>query len=153
IKFRKSAISDVGMLLQQFNEDLKRYICPWLFEAGSEFKIGSKIYLADLLNFIKKRTYIEYITGFSVIHFYNWQNEVTGEVLAAMHDLNDSEQAYVKGSVPEAVIIPSEEHMLTVLDKSYYEDAEPVGVGNLLIGNEDRKSTRLNSSHVKISYA
>src|SRR5690606_20281661 len=99
------------------NDDLKRYLCPWIFESGSSFKIGSQIYMADLLNYIKRRPYVDYITGFSVIHFYNWEHELTGEVLAGINDFGQNDRDYIKGSVPEAVIVPSEDHMLTVIDE------------------------------------
>ena len=89
-----------------------------------------------MINYIKKQSYVEYLTGFSVLHFFNWHNERTGETLAGMHDLGKSKMNYIKGSVPEAVLIPSDEHMFTVIEEAEYSDALEIGIGNLKISNE-----------------
>ena len=71
-----------------------------------------------------------------MLHFFNWFNEHTGETLAGMNDLGKNNMNFIKGSVPEAVIIPSDEHMFTVLDESTYSDPIQIGIGNLTISEE-----------------
>jgi hypothetical protein len=122
--------------MQKLNDDIKRYLCPWLYESSSSFKIGSHIYVTELLNYIKKRPYIEYLTGFSVLHFFNWSNEHNDENLSGMNDLGLNNMNYIKGSVPEAVIIPSDEHMFTIMEEAVYSDPVQVGIGNLAISDE-----------------
>lgn len=136
VKFNGKEPADRGFYIKKLNEDIQRYLCPWLFESSSSFKIGSQIYITELVNYIKKRPYVEYLTGFSVLHFYNWHNERTGETLSGMNDLGRNNMSFIRGSVPEAVIIPSEEHMFTVLDEAQYADAVQVGIGNLSIADE-----------------
>ena len=136
VKFSGTESSDRGFYLQKLNEDIQRYLCPWLYESSSSFKIGSQIYITELVNYIKKRPYVEYLTGFSVLHFYNWHNERTGETLSGMNDLGRNNISFIRGSVPEAVIIPSEEHMFSILDEVEYADSVKVGIGNLSIAEE-----------------
>lgn len=136
VKFSGKKTGDTGFYVKKLNEDIRRYLCPWLYESSSSFKIGSQIFVSDLINYIKKQTYVEYLTGFSVLHFFNWHNERTGETLAGMHDLGKSKMNYIKGSVPEAVLIPSDEHMFTVIEEAEYSDALEIGIGNLKISNE-----------------
>jgi hypothetical protein len=136
IKFRQNKSSDGGLYKQKLSEDLKKYLCPWLYESSSSFKIGSQIYVTEVLNYIKKRPYVEYVTGFSILHFYHWQNDESGEILAGVNDFGRNNLNAIRGSVPEAVIIPSEDHTLTVLDEAEYSDPLRTGIGNLLIGEE-----------------
>jgi len=136
VKFGGKQNIDSGYYIQKLNEDIRRYLCPWLYESRSSFNIGSHIYIADLLNYIKKRPYIEYLTGFSVLHFFNWHNERTGETLSGMNDLGRNNMNYIKGSVPEAVLIPSNEHMFTIMDEAEFADPIEIGIGNLKISEE-----------------
>ena len=136
VKFAGKHSNDHGYYMQKLNDDIKRYLCPWLYESSSSFKIGSHIYVTELLNYIKKRPYIEYLTGFSVLHFFNWSNEHNDENLSGMNDLGLNNMNYIKGSVPEAVIIPSDEHMFTIMEEAVYSDPVQVGIGNLAISDE-----------------
>ncbi len=136
VKFAGKNSDDLGYYMQKLNEDIKRYLCPWLYESSSSFKIGSHIYVTELLNYIKKRPYVEYLTGFSVLHFFNWYNEQNDETLSGMNDIGLNNMNYIKGSVPEAVIIPSDEHMFTIMEEAIYSDPVQVGIGNLAISDE-----------------
>jgi hypothetical protein len=136
VKFSGKQSGEVGYYMQKLNDDIRRYLCPWLYESSSSFKIGSQIYISDLMNYIKKQTYIEYLTGFSVLHFFNWQNEITGETLSGMNDLGKNKMNFIRGSIPEAVLIPSDEHMFTVMEEAEYSDPLEIGIGSLKISQE-----------------
>lgn len=136
IKFRRDKSPDNGLYTRMLNEDIKRYLCPWLYESSSSFKIGSRIYVAEVLNYIKKRSYVDYVTGFTILHFYNWKNEETGEILSGVNDFSRNNRVSVRGSVPEAVIIPSDEHMISILDEAQYSEPVKTGIGNLFIAEE-----------------
>ncbi len=136
IKFKHNKSSDDGLYKQRLGEDLKKYLCPWLYESSSSFKIGSQIFVTEVLNYVKKRPYVDYVTGFSVLHFYNWENEETGEILSGVNDFGRNNLNVLRGSVPEAVIIPSEDHMLDVIVDPEYSEPLRTGIGNLLIGEE-----------------
>jgi hypothetical protein len=136
IKFKHNKTSDEGIYKQKLAEDLKKYLCPWLYESSSSFKIGSRIFLTEILNYIKRRPYVDYITGFSVLHFYEWENGENGEVLSGVNDFGSNNLNVIQGSAPEAVIIPSEDHMFEVITDAEYSEPLKIGVGNLLIGEE-----------------
>jgi len=136
VKFSGKQSGDSGYYIKKLNEDIRRYLCPWLYESSSSFKIGSQIYVTDLINYIKKQPYVEYLTGFSILHFYNWQNERTGETLYGMNDLVKNKMNFIRGSVPEAVLIPSDEHLFTVMEEAEYSEALEIGIGSLKISQE-----------------
>jgi hypothetical protein len=51
------------------NEDLKKFLSPWAFDANKEINFGSTYHKSAILNFIEEREYIDVILGFEVIHY------------------------------------------------------------------------------------
>ena len=136
VMFTDSAGRDYGALSRQLTADINRFIAPWLHGESVEIKIGSRIYTTDLQMFIKTRPYVGYITGFSVVHFYNVKNIVANELEAEIEDSAVDNQDYISGSTPAAVLIPSSAHIIKVLNEPEFDKPHPSGVGSLYIGEE-----------------
>lgn len=136
VKFNGDTSLDYGMYIGRLHDDIKEYFCPWLYAAGSVFKVGTEIYIADLLNFLKRKSYISAITGFSVIHFFSEKDDDNGECFTRMRDYANEPGDFVKGSVPEAVLIPSDNHLIEIMDELEYAAPEKVGIGKLAVANE-----------------
>jgi hypothetical protein len=136
VKFNAAPGVDTGHYLQKLNQDIKRYICTWLYQSDAPLKIGATIYLSDMLNFIKNLPYISVVTGFSMVHFFQVRNFRTGEYGAAIIDSAVDNVSFLRGSVPEAVLIPSEDHLITVMKDLVYEQPMEVGIGSLPVGSE-----------------
>ncbi len=134
--FADTEISDNGYFLRMLNADINAYIAPWMYGRESDLKIGSRIYKSDILNFIKTRPYVAYTTGFSVIHFYK-KRDIAEEALdAEILDTAVDTEDYISCSTQEAVLIPSASHLITVLEKSSFEEPKKTGIGSFLIGEE-----------------
>jgi hypothetical protein len=43
---------------------------------------------------------------------------------------------FIRGSIPEAVLIPSDEHMFTVIEEAEYSEPLEIGIGSLKISQE-----------------
>ncbi|WP_448699243.1 baseplate J/gp47 family protein [Mucilaginibacter sp. AW1-3] len=145
VKFADDSLPDTGMYVRRLIDDIKRYLCPWLYDEGSKFKIGSDIYIGEMLNYIKKRPYIKYITGFSLVHFYTTIDD-DGEVLARAVDYANNNEMYIRGSMPETVLIPNNTHLITVEDDMKYVKAKKVGISEFavmdeLLVNQDKQNT------------
>lgn len=136
VMFTDSAGRDYGALSRQLTADINRFIAPWLHGESAEIKIGSRIYTTDLQMFIKTRPYVGYITGFSVVHFYNIKNVVANELEAEIEDSAVDQQDYISGSTPAAVLIPSSAHIITVLNEPEFAEPYPAGISNFYIGEE-----------------
>jgi hypothetical protein len=145
---RSAAISgqapaDSGFYLKQLQEDIKTFFCPWLYNPGAVIKIGTRVYLSGLLAWLKNLPYIETITGFSVVHFFREKDPTTGALRAAVIDSAVDQVDFVQGSVPEAVLIPSDHHLITVMNDWEYQEPLQKGIRDFLIGHEllisDRK--------------
>ena len=109
-----------GILLQKLNTDIKQWIAPWLYNPGSNINTEGKIYLSEILNFIKRCPYVSYVTGFSVLHFYQVYDIKTGEFYDRVIDSATEKIEYLKASLPNALLVSSSEHAITVLDKPHY---------------------------------
>lgn len=136
VQFTSTGTGDQGLLPARLHLDIKRYLCPWLFEEGSDIIIGGKIYLSDILNFIKHLPYVEYVTGFSVVHFFRIQDINTGGYTASAIDSARRPVKFICGSIPGAVLVPCKEHLITILDKPGYVEPGPMGIGHFAVGSE-----------------
>lgn len=125
-----------GILLQRLNRDIKEWISPWLYNPGTHINTEGKIYLSEILNFIKKCPYVSYVTGFSVLHFYQVYNVKTGEFYDRVLDSAQDKVEYLKASLPHALLVSSPEHAITVLDKPQYVEPSNTGIGGMVIGSE-----------------
>jgi len=125
-----------GYYLKRLHEDISQLLCPWIYSPDSDVRIGTRIYIPELLTYIKKRPYISEVRGFSVVHFFSVKDAVTGELKGAMIDSAVHPIEFIQGSVPEAVLIPSDHHLIGLLDNDDNIEPNPKGIGDLFIGNE-----------------
>ncbi|GAB2835139.1 hypothetical protein [Ferruginibacter profundus] len=51
------------------NEDLKKFLSPWAFDANKEINFGSTYHKSTILNFIEERKYVDVVLGFEVLHY------------------------------------------------------------------------------------
>lgn len=136
IKFNSDGLTDTGMYMRKFTDDIKRYLCPWLYDGASVFKIGTSIYIGEMLNFLKKLPYVKYITGFSLIHFYYNDALEDDEKKARIIDYANNNDAFIKGTLPETVLIPSTTHLITIEDDVKHVRAKKSGISELAIMDE-----------------
>ena len=132
----RSNSGSAGYYLKTLHDDIRQYLCPWIYSPGSEVKIGTRIFLPELLTFIRRRPYIAELTGFSVIHFFQVKDPETGELRSALVDSAVDPTDYIQGSLPESVLIPAEHHLITLMDHEGYDPPESAGIRDLSLGDE-----------------
>lgn len=136
VQFIEARGFDQGFYIQELNKDIRKYLCPWLYESTSSLSIGTSIYLADILNYIKGLPYISGATGFSLVHFFKVRDIRTGEHNSKILDTAVDNVEFIRGSVPEAILIPADDHLITVQKNLVYADPSKVGIGSLPVGDE-----------------
>ncbi|CAL1518631.1 hypothetical protein [Chitinophaga sp. MM2321] len=136
IRFKEQTGHNRNSYLRQLHLDIQKYLCPWLFDPSSHLKVGSTLYKSELLNFINKQSYVDYITGFSLVHFYYSIDPATDAIKAFITDTAVNDLQMINPSIPQAVLIPSQEHHITILETPEYKVAEPLGINALQISNE-----------------
>jgi hypothetical protein len=127
--------TDKNYYMVKLQEDIRHYLTPWLFDSQTDVKMGGALYTADILNFIKKLPYIAFVTGFSMVHFFE-ERDADGKAIHCMLDTAVSNTDYVKASRCEAILIPALHHSIRVLDEWEYRDPEPIGISNVITGEE-----------------
>jgi hypothetical protein len=138
IAIRKDGVNtNDGYYLKLLNEDVSRFMNPWLYNQGEEIKIGSRIYIQDILDDIKRKPYVQYITAFSVLHFFKRLDRTSGKFDAVVVDsaLNPALK-YIEASRPDAVLIAADSHLVTVAGSPEYQAPQASGIGDFIAGDE-----------------
>ena len=118
-----------GRAIELLNKDLLEFICPWKNSKSIEI-INSKINNIDILNFIKTRYYVDYVTGFSVIHFKKDSKEMIKIYDSALENYDND---FIKSGNIKSIIIPRNNHKIKILDRLEYEKPEPINFDELEI--------------------
>lgn len=118
-----------GRAIELLNKDLLEFICPWKNSNFIEV-IDSKINNIDILNFLKNRDYIEYVTGFSVIHFKKDSNGMIKIYDSASENYDND---FIESGSNKSIIIPRNNHKIKILDRVDYERPEPINYDDLEI--------------------
>lgn len=61
---------DAGFYAGVLNDEIKRFLSPWAFEEGRDIPFGGKVYKSDLLAFVEGRSYVDFVTDFTMYHLY-----------------------------------------------------------------------------------
>jgi hypothetical protein len=137
--------------LNLLNEDIKKRISPWLYNTRHDFQIGAEIFVSEMVSYLQNREYIEYITGFSLVHFYKVLNKIDKRVHAQITDTSVNKIDGIKGSVPGAILIPASAHLLTVIDQPVPENAQSSGIGQFMIGSGLLVSRPVSKEEIEVS--
>jgi len=90
-----------------------------------------------MLNYLKKLPYVKYITGFSLVHFYfNDALEDEDERIARVVDYANNNDVYIRGTLPETVLIPNSTHLITIEDDVKPVKAKKSGISEFAILDE-----------------
>lgn len=117
---------------KQLENDINEFISPWYFRSDTHYRIGRKLFVEEMRNFIKSKPYISTIERFGLGHFYN-SIDGTG--------MNDSKSVkisgYLVGSVPEAIFIPAETHFIEISESTEKSNkTQDIGLNYLRVGDE-----------------
>lgn len=136
IMLSAKASIDSGFYLRKLTQDINEFIAPWLFGKQDDVKIGSRIYKSELLLFIRTRPYIDYVTGFSIVHFFNSKDVLMNDMDAHANDSARDNVDYIASSSPASVFIPSAHHIINLIDKPEFELSRVSGIERFIIGEE-----------------
>jgi len=70
------------------------------------------------------------------MHFYHTYDATTGRPKACLIDSAKKKIDFLTGSLPGAILIPAESHLITVINKQDYAEPAISGIDSLTIGNE-----------------
>jgi hypothetical protein len=55
---------DKGYYLELLNEEIKKYLTPWVYDDYADVSFGGQIYASNVINFIEERPYVDFISDF-----------------------------------------------------------------------------------------
>lgn len=117
-----------GYYLDKLNKELIEFLNPWMLESSAkEENFGNSIYRSDVLGFIQNRSYVEFVTGFSLVRL----NEIDDE-----YDMFDSARKKkgseeIKATYPWSIMTSAKAHSFEVIDDITYYEADPRGIDNM----------------------
>lgn len=66
VKFYPLQEANRGFYENLLNEDIKRFLSPWLYESGKDLQLGGKIHRSLILNYIEERDYVDFVVDFTM---------------------------------------------------------------------------------------
>ena len=67
VAFRKE-YPDKGFYKNKLQQDIIKFLSPWIYDDGIELSFGGKIHRSAILNFVEKREYVDFIDNFKLFH-------------------------------------------------------------------------------------
>jgi hypothetical protein len=151
IKFKSI---DTGQLLKTLYNDLLKTICPWFYKDISLVFSNREGKKSEILNFINTRSYVDFITGFSVAHLFMNEN---GEFL--MKDSTQIEDGLdtLQMGTPWSIVVPFYLRNLEIVDKEIYSPAASFDLEdlvlseNFIVSSDEEQNYSLRASSADIA--
>ncbi len=118
-----------GNYIEKLNKDIRNYVCPWLYSSEKAINIGGSLNKNSLLNFVKNRSYVKFVTRFSIVQIYKDKTGATYEDTARNH----SHSPVIQASTPWSVLVPLESHPIVFLERNVYENPEPAAIDSMIL--------------------
>jgi hypothetical protein len=61
VRFRSGF--DEGLYTQRLNEDIIRFLCPWLYDDALDLSFGGKVHRSSILRFLDERNYVDFVSN------------------------------------------------------------------------------------------
>jgi hypothetical protein len=126
-----------GKAIGQLNKDFFRFICPWIDGKGEIRNLFKK---SEIVQFIKTRPYVSYVTGLSIIHFKTLPD---GNVVAYDSASENEEKELIQPGSPWSIFVPRNNNKIEIVDKAEYYPPKPIDYaelnieGNFIINSKD----------------
>ncbi|AOY79035.1 baseplate J/gp47 family protein [Moorena producens JHB] len=135
VGIRFLAGSDQGYYLNQLNEDIKRFLSPWAYEAQAYITFGSSIHNSSVIHFIEKRSYVDYVGYLKLIEQVPIKAGSQGKS-DIYYRVIPSNLAQVQH--PDSILVSAPQHIIYLMGtENSYDEEDFEGIGYMRIFNED----------------
>lgn len=121
-----------GTYLKKLNQDIIEFMCPWLFGNEKELELGGQIAKDVILSFIEKRSYVEFVTKFSVVQVF--PTEIGFDVDDSAID--NSSSPIIEATSPWSVLIPFSNNPLYLVDDLSFQSPEKAGIDTMMLDGD-----------------
>jgi len=133
-----------GRAISIFNKELLAFICPWKSSESVNY-IYNSIKNIDILNFVKSRKYIDYVTGFSIIHF---KKDESGNIIVYDSASENHENDFISKGSNKSIIVPRNRHIIKVLNSNEYEIPSKINYEDLEIDDTFISTKEINKNQL-----
>ncbi len=135
VKFRRGL--DSGYHLRKLNQDMRAFLSPWIYDTLVEVKLGGFISRSDVLGFLERQPYVDFVTALSVVVTKDHNGFFSLEDTARMKKDGhyDEDAGTIHAGKPWSVLVTSSRHLFTAVDEENMEAPVARGVENLVIGD------------------
>jgi hypothetical protein len=134
VRIRKGL--DSGFYLRKLTDDMRRYLSPWLYEEQVEVTLGGMISRADVLGFIERQSYIDFVTALSIVETSDNEGYYSLQDTARNEDEKGNDAGAIHASRPWSVLVTASRHYFTAIDEEEMLPPAPRGIDNLVIGDD-----------------
>ncbi|MDC3354974.1 hypothetical protein OAW17_05110, partial [Flavobacteriaceae bacterium] len=125
-KIKFSNISG-GKAINALNNEFFKFICPWVTGEGQIKTVFKK---SEIIQFIKSRPYVSFVTGLSIIHFKSLPD---GGIIAYDSASSKDEKDIIESGLPWSVFVPRNHNKISIIDIPEYSLPEPMEYNELNI--------------------
>ncbi|MCP4669211.1 MAG: phage baseplate protein, partial [Deltaproteobacteria bacterium] len=119
-----------GLYINQLNEEIKRFLTPWAYEADLDLPFGNCIYHSSIIYFIEKRPYVDYVAKVKLFEQVALGQGAGDEEMT--YRQVESNAAWVQN--PDAIFISAPEHVIDVITTEKYRPEDFEGIGYMMVG-------------------
>lgn len=119
-----------GKGIDMLNKDILDFICPWRERDKKAYNIPTKIRKIDIINFIRDREYISFVTGISLIHL---KKSSDGSIVAYDSAQLKEDFEFIECGTERSILAPRNNHKFQIITKKEYHAPEPVNFSELVM--------------------
>jgi len=113
----------------RLNEELNRFLSPWAYEEGADIAIGGRIYASNIIDFVDRRPYVDYLAGVAL--FYT---DDEGQRFTFLRPPGGEGGAYyVEAGGPDRVLAAYASHQIDVVTTEHYDAQLYRGISHMEI--------------------
>ncbi|MFN6944061.1 MAG: baseplate J/gp47 family protein [Cytophagaceae bacterium] len=122
-----------GFFIQKLNEQINEYLSGRIASSFNGFDLGGIVNSSDILTYMRTLPYVDFITKFSMIQT---AKDFNGQYVLLDTARDGEEKASLKATKPWSVLVPAEEHQITVLVDKLEQHSLQAGIDYLELGND-----------------
>lgn len=122
-----------GFYIQKLNEEINKYLIGGMLSNQETVELGGKINISDVLSFMRTLPYVDFITKFSMIQV---AQDFLGKFVLLDTARAGDEKSFLKATKPWSVLIPSEDHQITILNERVEIKSSQAGIDDLELGSD-----------------
>ena len=112
---------DKGFYLNQLEQEIIRFLSPWLYDDVADISFGGRIHRTWILNHVEEQEYVDFVTDFRMDHLLDFELETNLQSGAGLSRL-DVEQAVVQSS--STVLVSSKTHNIKLAEPLLCEEKQ-----------------------------